>query len=168
MTHKKAKNIEKRSNLPNSIYYCRLSSILYSEGQFLPCAGIDSCLRFYGSMLLMLHASRLLECKEMQFDSEWFVKQLIIISNIPNIIVSEHHIVRRPLRTAVNESQLCFIKALYLMETLNGSADDIEFQVPSEVSKRLLRKSLSCENSERDTMAALSYLVALHFSKTKY
>src|SRR6218665_1417753 len=110
MAHKQAKNIIEYNVLTNSKYFCRWQSIMLSRYQFLPCAGIDSCLWFYGSMLRMLHASSLLECKEVQFDSEWFVEELRQISNKPNTVVSEHDILRRPLSIAVNESRSCFNK----------------------------------------------------------
>src|SRR6218665_2225791 len=79
-----AKNILESHILTNSRYFLRWQSIRSSRGQFLPCAGIESCLRFYGSMLRMLHASRLFECKVMQFDSEFFVEKIRQISNKPN------------------------------------------------------------------------------------
>ena len=57
--------------------YClRIGSLFEDAFDCRPSAEIESCYWFYGSMLRILHAAHLLDCKEMQYDSEWFVDEI--------------------------------------------------------------------------------------------
>lgn len=56
------------------------------------------------------------------------------------------------------------------MESLTGSNDSTEFQVLSEIVKKLLCRALECEGYNENAIArvTLSYLASLHFATSEY
>src|SRR6218665_1892739 len=137
---------------------------------FLPAADYESCYWFFASMLLMLNAASLLECKELDYGSDIFLEVIRQVLTKSTRFRSKYHILPKPLNTGSNLSQLYFLEALDLMENLTGSKDDLEFHVVSEISKGLIMKALDRENYKRNviTRSSFAYLAALHFATSEY
>ena len=152
------------------IFKCRPDTLFGEELYVLPVAMLESCNRFYESMLHILHAHHLLHCRATQNVGKLFLKLIRHVANKPKYFRSKHHNLPRTLSSGVNESQLYFIKAQDLMENLTLSTDDLEFKAVSEISKGLLKEVLKCENCRRNGIfrVTLAYMAALHYTGSEY
>src|SRR6218665_1900526 len=147
-------------------YSLRFGSPLIDEVDFIRSAEYESCYCAYGSTLFILHAVYLLDCKEVHYDSHIFIEIIRHVSTKPKRFVSKHHIVPRPSK----ETQIYFTDAKNLMESLTGSNDSPEFQVLSEIVKKLLCRALEWEGYTENAIArvTLSYLASLYFATSEY
>lgn len=137
---------------------------MYAPGE------IEPCYEFYHWMLRMLLAVHSLECKENEYDSDCFVDIVRQLSIKQPFVMSKYHAYPRPRNTDFPKSQLYYLKAQDLMDSLTGSRDEIKFQLLSQMSKILLSQAIQNETSKTNAMSRLSwaYLAALHFATSEY
>ena len=96
-----------------------------------------------------------------------FIALLREVSKTPKFIRSKHHHLPRQF---VDESQFYFLNAQDVMEKLNGSNDDLEFEIMVKISHFFLLTALECRDYKTNTLvkATLSYRAALHFAVSEY
>jgi len=148
----------------------RACSISSNVQIFQPSTEVESCFEFYESMLLILHADYMRRFEKMEHDSEWFIEVVRQVSIRPKFLRWVHNNSPIPWKANPNRSRLYFLKAQDLMDNLTRSTNDMGFQLVSKLSENLLTKALEIDDSETDTIAsaAMTYLAALHFAKSKY
>src|SRR6218665_3416346 len=163
-----AKDGTKFSNF--SKYMPRIVQVLSDRYAFSPSIEVESCFYFYGTTLRLLPAARLLECRKIQYDSEWFLEVIRQFPSKSKFLRSKHHNFPNPRETGISRSQLLLLEAQDLMENLAGLNDGAEFKILSQMSINMLNKVLECRDSEASSMASasLAYMGGLHFAASEY
>src|SRR6218665_1561806 len=122
---------------------------------------------YFETTLFSLNAAYGLGCGIISWDSDLFAEYIEGISLNPKIVRCQYHAFPKPFTT--EQSRFQYLQAEDFMGNLTMSKSRSEFQILSFMSKELLRKALSSDDSQSNsiTPAALVYLAALHFASSE-